>query len=173
MSNIDYLIIVIASSITILFELESYSIISGNRFNITTKRIALVILFGILVTINTYTNYNFTRIFTNFLLLFILNYIIFKESFNKTLLLTLFYYLIATFLDILLSALLLLFKLNSYNFDNSAVIKMLFSFLSSSLTFLTCSLKINRKILSSLNKKIVGNKILFIFLVIAFLSISE
>ena len=68
MSNLDYIIIAFASAVTILMVVECYSKISRDRLiSLNFKDVAIILLAGVLVTLNTYTNGGYIRIIILFI----------------------------------------------------------------------------------------------------------
>ena len=163
MSNLDYVIITIASAITILFAIECYSKISRNQLiRINFKILLLILLGGILVTINTYTNVGYSRPFISYIIILIIAWFIFKDELSKTILLFTYCYLIMTFYEIVLSVIIQLRFSDLSVFDKNILLKISFSIVSVGISLLTCYSNKIRKIILKFTNKLSNNKIIII-----------
>ena len=171
MSNLEYVLISLSSSITGLLVLECYCKLSRDRvLKINIKTLFLILILGIFVTINTYSNEGHIRAFVNFLLLFISCYVVFKDSLNKTLLYTLYSYIIMMIYEIILAIILVKFKFIDLNsFDNNILFKSLYSFILMLLAFFSCYIPVVKRLSNIISKKL-DFKYLSILFIIAYLA---
>ena len=138
----DYGIFMISSIISIIMELLSYKKLSNNKNNKVDLIVVLTILIAaILVTINTYAVSSNIRAFVNITILFLCTIFVFRENFNKSLLLTIFYYVILTIIEIILAIIMSKLKVNLELFDNNIILKSIFSFVELVLAYIICSIK--------------------------------
>ena len=163
MTYCDYGIIAVTTILNVLIELLAYAKLSKKellKFNL--KNIILIILGGILITINTYINESISRTFITFLILLMCALLIYKDNLFKTILYMLVCHIFLMFYEIVLSiivSLLGIFDLSS--FDSSVIIKSIFSYIVLFSVFLTCSInKLKDIVLKIVNK--VSNNIYFI-----------
>lgn len=169
MSSLDYILITIASSITVLFGLECYSKLSTDKLlKLNIRNIIILLLAGIIITINTYTNGGFIRIVMNFTILLFSCLYTFKDNFTKSLFYTLYVYAIMFFYEIVLSIFVNLFFNDLSVFDKNVLFKSLFSILSMSLSLMTCYIKKVRSFYNKISLKF-NNLILILVFSFAFL----
>ena len=171
MSNLEYVIISLSSSITVFLALECYSKLSRDIIlKVNSKVLFVVLILGMFVTINTYSYEGHIRAFINFLLLFISGYIVFKDSINKTLLYMLYSYIIMMIYEIILAIILVKFKFIDLNsFDSNILFKSLYSFILMLLSYYTCYIPIVKRLSNTISKKL-DFKYLSIIFIIAYLA---
>ena len=147
MSNLDYLIIVLASAFSALVQMEIYSkLVNDKLFKIDIRVILITIVCGILITINTYKNVSYSRPSINFIIMLIAETIYFKDNLSKTILYTLFCFLIMIIYEIILSCFVQFYFKDISTFDTNILFKVTFSLLSVGFTFLSCNFKFIKKI---------------------------
>ena len=174
MSNLDYIIMIIASSVSSFIELNSYNKLSRNiKLKLSFKMTLFIIITGLLLTINIYTNTGYSRPFISFTLMVILAYLVFKDEMSKTIFYTLICYLIMFVFEILLSSIILYYFKDLSTFDENIVLKISFSLISDSLTFLICSIgvirRLSNKIIDKFNNKYMTILIFGLSLIILFI----
>ena len=163
MSNLDYVIITIASSITVLFVLECYSKLSNNKLlKLNCYNIIIILFAGIFVTLNTYTNFGYIRAIMNFIVLYVSALIIFKDSLSKGLFYTLYCYIIMLIYEILLSCLVQIYFKDISSFDTNVLFKMIFSILSMSFSLITCYIPFVNKLCNKVATKSTFNRIILV-----------
>ena len=163
MSRIDYLIMICSSIITVALELFTYAKASKNKFVFDKKSIVLIVLTGIFVTFNIYTNGALIRALLSFTLLLICALLLFGDNVQKTTYYTIVCYIIATTFEILLSILLLKINIISYDMvEKSIVAKSLFSFITLILTYFTISISYVNKFFTNIESRISKNRLFII-----------
>ena len=170
MSNLDYLIIVLASAFSALVQMEIYSkLVNDKLFKIDIRVILITIVCGILITINTYKNVSYSRPSINFIIMLIAETIYFKDNLSKTILYTLFCFLIMIIYEIILSCFVQFYFKDISTFDTNILFKVTFSLLSVGFTFLSCNFKFIKKIRKDILPKLLNSKIIIIVSAISLL----
>ncbi len=141
MSNVDYLIMFISSIISVIIEQNAFSKLSHSKFVKNKINIIVIIISGIIVTANIYTNGAIIRAIMNIIISLIVSLILFKDSISKTSFYTIVFYILGTILEIITSLVLLKVHLNLEMFDTNILIKSFFSFFILGSVNLICSIK--------------------------------
>ena len=160
MSNLDYLIMIIVSIISITIELLVFAKLSGNKLIISRKNVLIIVVFGILLTLNIYTNGAILRAILSFLLSLMIMYLIFGTNIRKTVFYTIIIYIFISIIEILMSLLLLKLNIDLQIFDTSVIIKGVFSFVNSGLVYLVSCIKYIRKYINVIVNKLSHSTIL-------------
>lgn len=107
-----YVAISVFSSLTLLFTCMSYSKISSeNKMKINFKTIIALVIFGILITINTKFNSGYSRALIGYLITVINCYIVFNDDFNLTIIKGTFCYLLVSISELIFLISLYLFQI--------------------------------------------------------------
>lgn len=170
MSSLDYLIIALASAFSALIELEIYSkLVNDKLFKIDIKSIIITFVIGILITINTYSNTGYSKPIINFMLMIISSSLYFNNNISKTILYTLYCFLIMIVYEILLSSFVLFYFEDINKFDSNVALKVIFTLFSVGLTLVTCYLKPIKNIAHNYLSKILNKKVIIIIASISLL----
>ena len=125
-----------------MIELEIYSkLVNDKLFKIDIKSIIITFVIGILITINTYSNTGYSKPIINFMLMIISSSLYFNNNISKTILYTLYCFLIMIVYEILLSSFVLFYFEDINKFDSNVALKVIFTLFSVGLTLVTCYLK--------------------------------
>lgn len=171
MDSIDYVIMAIGSIITFYIELFAYAKLSNNKYDFNFKNIVIPIVGGIIVIFNIYTTDAFIRAFYNIIIFTFCAYLIFRNSLYKTIIYTGECYIIGTVGEILLSILVIIFKIVDINsIDSNKIFKIVFSILDVLIIYGICSIKkvktLSDKIISKLRRNDIVVYIFLSFLII-------
>ena len=171
MDSIDYVIMAIGSIITFYIELFAYAKLSNNKYDFNFKNIVIPIVGGIIVIFNIYTTDAFIRAFYNIIIFTFCAYLIFRNSLYKTIIYTGECYIIGTVGEILLSILVIVFKIVDINsIDSNKIFKIVFSILDVLIIYGICSIKkvktLSDKIISKLRRNDIVVYIFLSFLII-------
>lgn len=177
MSWYNWIIYTFLSIIVIFIQLKTFQKISDKYDQkLTFSNALLVILCSIIITYNTIMNENASRAYISFVLLLILEKIIYQESLTRTLIYGIICYVVAIFSEIIIDILLLVTNIvNLKTLDSNIIMKIIFSiviilppyFIVKNKTFK----KISNKIISMLEKSVTFLYIM-IFALIAILAIA-
>ena len=108
----EYVIISIFSSLTLFFTCMSYSKISSeNKMKFNFKTVIVLVIFGILITINTKFNSGYSRALIGYLITVINCYIVFNDDFNLTIIKGTFCYLLVSISELILYVFLIATKM--------------------------------------------------------------
>lgn len=167
MSTIDYLIIIIASAITVLVEEMSYLMLSRKqKIKLTFYNTIVLLISGIFITINTYMNDNISRIIISFIIILLTALIIFKDKLNDSFFYALICHVLVIVYEIILSIIVLnLVVVNISEFENNVFLKAAFSFVNLLLVYLTTKNKLFYKVIDKIYKK-TNSKYFYIVLVV-------
>lgn len=162
-----YLLLSAISSITLMITLFSYAKISDNyKFKLNIKNIIVLIVSGILITININANTGYSRALIGYLINVTSCYIVFYDDFNATLLKCTLCYILAFIFEIALYIVLISTKMLSLEvIDKNLLVKGVFSIAT---VGIPCALmhvglinKSLKKLISTLNRPIITNIALF------------
>lgn len=173
----EYVITSIFSSLTLLFTCMSYSKISNaNKLKINFKTVFALLIFGILITINTKYNIGYSRALIGYLITIINCYVIFSDDFNLTIIKGTFCYLLSFVFEIILYVVLIATKMLSLEIiDKNLIVKILFSIVTVALPYGILSIKrVNKtikKFIDNLNRPVITS-IVFIFCLLFIAMIS-
>lgn len=172
-----YVIISMFSSLTLFFTCMSYSKISNaNKLKINFKTVFALLIFGILITINTKYNIGYSRALIGYLITIINCYVIFSDDFNLTIIKGTFCYLLSFVFEIILYVVLIATKMLSLEIiDKNLIVKILFSIVTVALPYGILSIKrVNKtikKFIDNLNRPVITS-IVFIFCLLSIAMIS-
>lgn len=171
MSNqiLDY----IGSTITIYLELLAYNKISNsNKLKISFKNISIILLSGLLVTLNLYNNAVPGRAIISFSILIISSLIIFDDEIAKTIYYTLICYLISVIYEILLSIILTIFNIVDFNsFDINSIVKAIFSLSIFIMMCLTVSINRVKSVINIVLDKLKYNRLVLAILFVSLVAL--
>ena len=124
-----YLLLSAISSITLMITLFSYAKISDNyKFKLNIKNIIVLIVSGILITININANTGYSRALIGYLITVINCYIVFSDDLNFTIIKGTFCYLLVSISELILYVFLIATKMfNLEIIDRNLIVKFLFS----------------------------------------------
>lgn len=172
-----YVIISMFSSLTLFFTCMSYSKISSeNKMKFNFKTVIVLVIFGILITINTKYNIGYSRALIGYLITIINCYVIFSDDFNLTIIKGTFCYLLSFVFEIILYVVLIATKMLSLEIiDKNLIVKILFSIVTVALPYGILSIKrVNKtikKFIDNLNRPVITS-IVFIFCLLSIAMIS-
>ena len=155
----------------------SYSKISNaNKLKINFKTVFALLIFGILITINTKYNIGYSRALIGYLITIINCYVIFSDDFNLTIIKGTFCYLLSFVFEIILYVVLIATKMLSLEIiDKNLIVKILFSIVTVALPYGILSIKrVNKtikKFIDNLNRPVITS-IVFIFCLLFIAMIS-
>lgn len=172
-----YLLLSAISSITLMVTLFSYAKISDNyKFKLNIKNIIVLIVSGILITININANTGYSRALIGYLITVINCYIVFSDDLNLTIIKGTFCYLLSFIFEIILYVFLIATKMfNLEIVDRNLIVKFLFSIATVALPYGILSFKqvnkIIKKFIDNLNRPIITS-IVFISCLLSVATIS-
>lgn len=172
-----YLLLSAISSITLMITLFSYAKISDNyKFKLNIKNIIVLIVSGILITININVNTGYSRALIGYLITVINCYIVFSDDLNLTIIKGTFCYLLSFIFEIILYVFLIATKMfNLEIIDRNLMVKFLFSIATVALPYGILSFKqinkIIKKFIDNLNRPIITS-IVFISCLLSVATIS-
>lgn len=172
-----YLLLSAISSITLMITLFSYAKISDNyKFKLNIKNIIVLIVSGILITININANTGYSRALIGYLITVINCYIVFSDDLNLTIIKATFCYLLSFIFEIILYVFLIATKMfNLEIIDRNLIVKFLFSIATVALPYGILSFKqinkIIKKSIDNLNRPIITS-IVFISCLLSVATIS-
>lgn len=135
--------------IMMFFHIGCYNLLSGNKKIIVNKKVIVgSIIAGTLFFVNTHHNIYFDRAIVTLIIVFIVDYFIFRENIKTTIIKSSFAYALIVLFEILLS----LFIMNSSvvtleEFDANMYYKCIFSLLTILFSYLLCKLKLIKKLI--------------------------
>lgn len=161
-------ILSITSVLTIWLHAVCYKELSDKEFKIDIKNLLIFFIFGFLFIVNNYLiNIGITKIIISIAMLAIMYRMIFGDSFKDTLVKCAICYAIAVLVEIILSVVAILLNVASVSeFNESIILKMIFSILELSITILIirnkkCNELLNRIITESNKDKVVSIFLIF------------
>lgn len=172
-----YLLLSAISSITLMITLFSYAKISDNyKFKLNIKNIIVLIVSGILITININANTGYSRALIGYLITVINCYIVFSDDLNLTIIKGTFCYLLVSISELILYVFLIATKMfNLEIIDRNLIVKFLFSIATVAIPYGLLSIKkINKaakKLINNLNRPIITG-IVFILCLLSVATIS-
>lgn len=172
-----YLLLSAISSITLMITLFSYAKISDNyKFKLNIKNIIVLIVSGILITININANTGYSRALIGYLITVINCYIVFSDDLNLTIIKGTFCYLLSFIFEIILYVFLIATKMfNLEIIDRNLIVKFLFSIATVALPYGILLFKqvnkIIKKFIDNLNRPIITS-IVFISCLLSVATIS-
>lgn len=172
-----YFLLSAISSITLMITLFSYAKISDNyKFKLNIKNIIVLIVSGILITININANTGYSRALIGYLITVINCYIVFSDDLNLTIIKGTFCYLLSFIFEIILYVFLIATKMfNLEIIDRNLIVKFLFSIATVALPYGILSFKqinkIIKKFIDNLNRPIITS-IVFISCLLSVATIS-
>lgn len=172
-----YAIISIFSSLTLFFTCMSYSKISSeNKMKFNFKTVIVLVIFGILITINTKFNSGYSRALIGYLITVINCYIVFNDDFNLTIIKGTFCYLLVSISELILYVFLIATKMfNLEIIDKNLFVKFLFSIVTVAIPYGLLSIekinKVVKRLINNLNRPIITS-IVFILCLLTVATIS-
>lgn len=161
-------ILSITSVLAIWLHAVCYKELSDKEFKIDIKILLIFFVFGFLFIVNNYLiNIGITKIIISIAMLAIMYKMIFRDSFKDTLVKCAICYAIAVLVEIILSVAAILLNVASVSeFNESIILKMIFSILELSITILIirnkkCNELLNRVITESNKDKVVSIFLIF------------
>lgn len=172
-----YVIISMFSSLTLFFTCMSYSKISSeNKMKFNFKTVIVLVIFGILITINTKFNSGYSRALIGYLITVINCYIVFNDDFNLTIIKGTFCYLLVSISELILYVFLIATKMfNLEIIDKNLFVKFLFSIVTVAIPYGLLSIekinKVVKRLINNLNRPIITS-IVFILCLLSVATIS-
>ncbi len=172
-----YLLLSAISSITLMITLFSYAKISDNyKFKLNIKNIIVLIVSGILITININANTGYSRALIGYLITVINCYIVFSDDLNLTIIKGTFCYLLVSIFELILYVFLIATKMfNLEIIDRNLIVKFLFSIATVAIPYGLLSIKkinkVAKKLINNLNRPIITG-IVFILCLLSVATIS-
>lgn len=161
-------ILSITSVLAIWLHAVCYKELSDKEFKIDIKNLLIFFIFGFLFIVNNYLiNIGITKIIISIAMLTIMYRMIFGDSFKDTLVKCTICYAILVLVEIILSVAAILLNVTSVSeFNESIILKMVFSILELSITILIirnkkCNELLNRVITESNKDKVVSIFLIF------------
>lgn len=161
-------ILSITSVLAIWLHAVCYKELSDKEFKIDIKNLLIFFIFGFLFIVNNYLiNIGITKIIISIAMLAIMYKMIFGDSFKDTLVKCTICYAILVLVEIILSVAAILLNVTSVSeFNESIILKMVFSILELSITILIirnkkCNELLNRVITESNKDKVVSIFLIF------------
>lgn len=139
----DYLLLYLSSVSTLIFLNINYGKINNNEIKLRSVRsVFIIIIFSLLITINTNLNNSYSRAFISYVFIMINYYLIYNENFNVVFIKGTICYFLTLLFEILFSIALVPTGIISLeSFDKNIILKICFSFLTVLLPFLLLSIK--------------------------------
>ena len=139
----DYLLLYLSSVSTLIFLNINYGKINNNEIKLRSVRIIfIIIIFSLLITINTNLNNSYSRAFISYVFIMINYYLIYNENFNVVFIKGTICYFLTLLFEILFSIALVPTGIISLeSFDKNIILKICFSFLTVLLPFILLSIK--------------------------------
>lgn len=172
-----YLLLSAISSITLMITLFSYAKISDNyKFKLNIKNIIVLIVSGILITININANTGYSRALIGYLITVINCYIVFSDDLNLTIIKGTFCYLLVSISELILYVFLIATKMfNLEIIDGNLIVKFLFSIATVAIPYGLLSIKkinkVAKRLINNLNRPIITG-IVFILCLLSVATIS-
>lgn len=172
----NFLLHFLGIALTFVAQTVVFSKITSFKPKINVFKIAIIIFILVLMYLNTYYNYNYTKLIFSFLAIFIMNQILFKEDFSSVLVASVITYVFGGLLELLLSIIIVLFTMkNVVSFDQNHVFKFLFSLLISLTEIFLVQIKVIKNVLRKIYSRMNIKKNWFVilgFILIFLLTIS-
>lgn len=139
----DYLLLYLSSVSTLIFLNINYGKIDNNEIKLRSVRsVFIIIIFSLLITINTNLNNSYSRAFISYVFIMINYYLIYNENFNVFFIKGTICYFLTLLFEILFSIALVPTGIISLeSFDKNIILKICFSFLTVLLPFILLSIK--------------------------------
>ncbi len=139
----DYLLLYLSSVSTLIFLSINYGKIDNNEIKLRSVRsVFIIIIFSLLITINTNLNNSYSRAFISYVFIMINYYLIYNENFNVVFIKGTICYFLTLLFEILFSIALVPTGIISLeSFDKNIILKICFSFLTVLLPFILLSIK--------------------------------
>lgn len=139
----DYLLLYLSSLSTLIFLNINYGKINNNEIKLRSVRsVFIIIIFSLLITINTNLNNSYSRAFISYVFIMINYYLIYNENFNVVFIKGTICYFLTLLFEILFSIALVPTGIISLeSFDKNIILKICFSFLTVLLPFILLSIK--------------------------------
>ena len=139
----DYLLLYLSSVSTLIFLNINYGKINNNEIKLRSVRsVFIIIIFSLLITINTNLNNSYSRAFISYVFIMINYYLIYNENFNVVFIKGTICYFLTLLFEILFSIVLVPTGIISLeSFDKNIILKICFSFLTVLLPFILLSIK--------------------------------
>lgn len=139
----DYLLLYLSSVSTLIFLNINYGKINNNEIKLRSVRsVFIIIIFSLLITINTNLNNSYSRAFISYVFIMINYYLIYNENFNVVFIKGTICYFLTLLFEILFSIALVPTGIISLeSFDKNIILKICFSFLTVLLPFILLSIK--------------------------------
>ena len=160
---INIFINIIFASIIIYIQVLSFKKLScSNKIGYNINNLIVILIGGVIVFLNTSLNTSILRLIISFITILIINLYLYKYTISKTFMNVLVTYIATLFYEILLSLVVVNF-INSVDFDNSLILKNIFSLITILFVYLTCSNKYIIKAVNKYSKKLENAKFDIIF----------
>lgn len=172
-----YILLSLISSTVLMITMLSYAKTGDNyKFEFNLKNIIMLIISGIVVTLNINFNSGYSRALVGYLITIIDCYLVFNDELSLTIIKGTFCYLLISISELLLYIFLLLTKmLNLEVIDKNLLVKFLFSMVTVGVPYFLLSIKsINKfvkKLINNLNRPYITS-IAFIFCLLSVAMIS-
>lgn len=169
----DYLLLYLSSVSTLIFLSINYGKIDNNEIKLRSVRsVFIIIIFSLLITINTNLNNSYSRAFISYVFIMINYYLIYNENFNVVFIKGTICYFLTLLFEILFSiALVPTGIINLESFDKNIILKICFSFLTVLLPFLLLSIKklkiFLNKLIKALDRPIITTIVMISSLIFA------
>ena len=169
----DYLLLYLSSVSTLIFLNINYGKINNNEIKLRSVRsVFIIIIFSLLITINTNLNNSYSRAFISYVFIMINYYLIYNENFNVVFIKGTICYFLTLLFEILFSIALVPTGIISLeSFDKNIILKICFSFLTVLLPFLLLSIKklkiFLNKLIKALDRPIITTIVMISSLIFA------
>lgn len=169
----DYLLLYLSSVSTLIFLNINYGKIDNNEIKLRSVRsVFIIIIFSLLITINTNLNNSYSRAFISYVFIMINYYLIYNENFNVVFIKGTICYFLTLLFEILFSIVLVPTGIISLeSFDKNIILKICFSFLTVLLPFLLLSIKklkiFLNKLIKALDRPIITTIVMISSLIFA------
>lgn len=140
--NVIFYLAVVFSHLILSY---SYKLISNKQYEINKKYIIIVLIASGFSTFNAYTNYTISKILIHFLIIVIMNKIIFKDSWKKIFYYCLVIYGIGLLIELITSITCVFLPFNNIKaIDENVFLKFIFTFFIMGWLFVICKWKKTR-----------------------------
>lgn len=182
MSWYNWIFLSLATSITLFIQICTYAAITSSKFKKSVLNIFFILIGGIIITYNTYSNPGVFRAYVSLSILLTIELLIFRHGIRKTIINGAVTYIIATFFEVFFDIILIVSNIiNLESIDKNVFLKILISILIVIVPYFIVINKRIKKVIQSfiklLEKTIIPLIILSIFLIssliIAFKNISN
>ena len=169
----DYLLLYLSSVSTLIFLNINYGKIDNNEIKLRSVRsVFIIIIFSLLITINTNLNNSYSRAFISYVFIMINYYLIYNENFNVVFIKGTICYFLTLLFEILFSIALVPTGIISLeSFDKNIILKICFSFLTVLLPFILLSIKklkiFLNKLIKALDRPIITTIVMISSLIFA------